>query len=80
MLLAFEFESEFNALSSADCQDESSQDKPGHSSEGLQLYDSHIPTSRMQKVLLTAGSAFMALYDPKRAGEFLDGINNEVAA
>ena len=33
-----------------------------------QLYESHVPTSKMQKVLLTAGSAFMALYDPTRAG------------
>lgn len=33
-----------------------------------QLYESHIPTSKMQKVLLTAGSALMALYDPTRAG------------
>lgn len=33
-----------------------------------QLYESHIPTSKMQKVLLTVGSALMALYDPTRAG------------
>lgn len=36
--------------------------------ETYQLYESHVPTSRMQKVLLTAGSAVMALYDPTRAG------------
>ncbi|XP_042334778.1 ubiquinone biosynthesis protein COQ4 homolog, mitochondrial [Sceloporus undulatus] len=30
------------------------------------LYPGHIPTSPLQKVLLAAGSAFMALYDPYR--------------
>lgn len=35
----------------------------------FQLYESHIPTSAMQKLLLTAGSALMALYNPTRAGE-----------
>lgn len=34
----------------------------------FQLYDSHIPTSILQKAVLTAGSAIMALYDPTRAG------------
>ncbi|KAH0615576.1 hypothetical protein JD844_005017 [Phrynosoma platyrhinos] len=33
------------------------------------LYPGHIPTSPLQKVLLAAGSAFMALYDPYRHGE-----------
>ncbi|KAK2567136.1 Ubiquinone biosynthesis protein COQ4-like protein [Acropora cervicornis] len=33
----------------------------------FQLYDSHIPTSILQKAVLTAGSAIMALYDPTRA-------------
>ncbi|KAM7441046.1 Ubiquinone biosynthesis protein [Porites harrisoni] len=33
----------------------------------FQLYESHIPTSAMQKLLLTAGSALMALYNPTRA-------------
>uniref|UniRef100_A0A663N9S1 Ubiquinone biosynthesis protein COQ4 homolog, mitochondrial n=1 Tax=Athene cunicularia TaxID=194338 RepID=A0A663N9S1_ATHCN len=37
------------------------------SSEGCyQLYPGHIPTSPLQKALLAAGSAFMALYDPYR--------------
>ncbi|XP_065427983.1 ubiquinone biosynthesis protein COQ4 homolog, mitochondrial isoform X1 [Chrysemys picta bellii] len=31
-----------------------------------QLYPGHIPTSPLQKVLLSAGSAFMALYNPYR--------------
>ncbi|XP_050176009.1 ubiquinone biosynthesis protein COQ4 homolog, mitochondrial [Myiozetetes cayanensis] len=31
-----------------------------------QLYPGHIPTSPLQKALLAAGSAFMALYDPYR--------------
>ena len=34
-------------------------------------YSGHRPTSLFQKVLLTAGSAGMSLYDPKRAGHFL---------
>ncbi|KAJ7378116.1 Ubiquinone biosynthesis protein [Desmophyllum pertusum] len=39
-----------------------------HSTEdAFQLYESHVPTSVMQKVLLTAGSAVMALYDPTRS-------------
>nr|XP_054770498.1 ubiquinone biosynthesis protein COQ4 homolog, mitochondrial-like [Lytechinus pictus] len=33
--------------------------------DGL-LYEQHTPTTRLQKVLLTAGSAFMSLYDPYR--------------
>ncbi|XP_068727744.1 ubiquinone biosynthesis protein COQ4 homolog, mitochondrial-like [Montipora capricornis] len=33
----------------------------------FQLYDTHIPTSRRQKLFLTAGSAIMALYNPARA-------------
>ena len=33
------------------------------------LYPEHIPTSVLQKVLLAAGSAGMALYDPYRHGE-----------
>lgn len=40
----------------------------GDVEETYQLYESHVPTSRMQKVLLTAGSALTALYDPTRAG------------
>ena len=39
-----------------------------HVEGAYQLYESHVPTSRMQKVLLTTGSALMALYDPTRAG------------
>lgn len=39
-----------------------------HANGAYQLYESHVPTSKMQKVLLTAGSALMALYDPTRAG------------
>lgn len=34
-----------------------------------QLYPGHIPTSPVQKALLAAGSAFMALYDPYRHGK-----------
>ena len=34
-----------------------------------QLYPEHIPTSPLQKVLLAAGSAGMALYDPYRHGK-----------
>ena len=33
------------------------------------LYPEHIPTSPLQKVLLAAGSAGMALYDPYRHGK-----------
>lgn len=33
------------------------------------LYPDHIPTSPLQKALLAAGSAGMALYDPYRHGE-----------
>lgn len=33
------------------------------------LYPEHIPTSLLQKVLLTAGSAGMALYNPYRHGK-----------
>ncbi|XP_017805046.1 ubiquinone biosynthesis protein COQ4 homolog, mitochondrial isoform X2 [Papio anubis] len=32
------------------------------------LYSHHIPTSPLQKALLAAGSAAMALYDPYRHG------------
>ncbi|XP_047624511.1 ubiquinone biosynthesis protein COQ4 homolog, mitochondrial isoform X3 [Phacochoerus africanus] len=32
------------------------------------LYPEHIPTSLLQKALLAAGSAVMALYDPYRHG------------
>lgn len=48
-------------------QEEDEEDS--HSDGSFQLYESHIPTSVMQKVLLTAGSAAMALYDPTRAGK-----------
>uniref|UniRef100_A0A8D0G441 Uncharacterized protein n=1 Tax=Strix occidentalis caurina TaxID=311401 RepID=A0A8D0G441_STROC len=34
-----------------------------------QLYPGHIPTSPLQKALLAAGSAFMALCDPYRHGK-----------
>lgn len=34
-----------------------------------QLYPGHIPTSPLQKALLAAGSAVMALYDPYRHGK-----------
>lgn len=34
-----------------------------------QLYPEHIPTSPLQKVLLAAGSAAMALYNPYRHGK-----------
>lgn len=33
------------------------------------LYPEHIPTSLLQKVLLAAGSAGMALYNPYRHGK-----------
>lgn len=33
-----------------------------------ELYEGHIPTTTLQKVLLSAGSAGMALYDPSRDG------------
>ena len=33
------------------------------------LYPEHIPTSPLQKALLAAGSAGMALYDPYRHGK-----------
>lgn len=33
------------------------------------LYPEHIPTTLLQKVLLTAGSAGMALYNPYRHGK-----------
>ncbi|KAL9989547.1 hypothetical protein ACROYT_G004109 [Oculina patagonica] len=46
-------------------QEEDEEDN--HSDGSFQLYESHVPTSMMQKVLLTAGSAVMALYDPTRA-------------
>ena len=43
-------------------------EESNQSHDGFQLYESHIPTSMMQKVLLTTGSALMALYNPTRAG------------
>lgn len=42
-------------------------EESNQSHDGFQLYESHIPTSMMQKVLLTTGSALMALYNPARA-------------
>ena len=47
----------------------------GHVERAHQLYESHVPTSKMQKVLLTAGSALMALYDPTRAGRSYHLVN-----
>lgn len=38
-----------------------------------QLYPGHIPTSPLQKALLAAGSAVMALYDPYRHGKAGEG-------
>lgn len=35
------------------------------------LYPGHIPTTLFQKVLLSAGSAAMSLYDPRRDGKKL---------
>jgi len=46
-----------------------SEDEGGFADCGFQLYESHIPTSMMQKVLLSAGSALVALYNPTRAGQ-----------
>ena len=34
-----------------------------------ELYPGHIPTTLFQKVLLSAGSAAMSLYDPARDGK-----------
>lgn len=48
-----------------DWEDEMEDKNLSH--DGIQLYESHIPTSVMQKVLLTTGSALMALYNPERA-------------
>ena len=47
---------------------EDDMEESNQSHDGFQLYESHIPTSMMQKVLLTTGSALMALYNPARAG------------
>lgn len=46
---------------------EDDMEESNQSHDGFQLYESHIPTSMMQKVLLTTGSALMALYNPARA-------------
>ncbi|XP_075690862.1 ubiquinone biosynthesis protein COQ4 homolog, mitochondrial isoform X3 [Rhinoderma darwinii] len=41
------------------------------------LYPHHIPTNTLQKLLLSAGSAFMSLYDPYRHGTILpDHMNS----
>lgn len=36
-----------------------------------ELYPGHIPTSTLQKVLLSIGSAGMSLLDPSRDGKFI---------
>ena len=38
------------------------------------LYPGHIPTTLFQKILLSAGSAAMSLYDPRRDGEYNENI------
>jgi hypothetical protein len=38
------------------------------SASNRERYPGHIPTTVFQKVLLTAGSAAMALYNPERGG------------
>ncbi|XP_038601149.1 ubiquinone biosynthesis protein COQ4 homolog, mitochondrial [Tachyglossus aculeatus] len=40
--------------------------RPLHAGPSAPLYPDHIPTSPLQKALLAAGSAVMALYDPYR--------------
>ncbi|XP_034294613.1 ubiquinone biosynthesis protein COQ4 homolog, mitochondrial [Pantherophis guttatus] len=39
---------------------------PLEEANNFPLYPNHIPTSLLQKCLLTAGSAFMSLYNPYR--------------
>ena len=38
------------------------------------LYPGHIPTSALQKTILTAGSAFMSLFDPTRGRKYCQVI------